>query len=75
MQAHINQNDTVNDTVNSILQLLKENPLISYDDIAKKLGKSRPTVSRKIAELKKQGVIERAGSAKKGSWRIVPKAK
>ena len=62
--------DTVNDTVNSILNLIKENPFISYDEIAKSLKKSRATVSRSIAELKKQGLLERIGADKNGRWQV-----
>ena len=68
LNTHIS--DTVNDTVNLILNLIKEDPLISYDEIAKKLEKSRATVSRKISELKKQGIIERVGADKNGKWII-----
>ena len=63
-------NNTVNDTVNSILKLIKENPFISYDEIAKSLKKSRATVSRNIAELKKRGIIERIGADKNGKWQV-----
>ena len=62
--------DTVNDTVNSILKLIKENPFISYDEIAKSLKKSRATVSRNIAELKKRGLLERIGADKNGRWQV-----
>lgn len=68
LKLHIN--DTVNDTVNLILKLIKENPFISYDEIAKLLKKSRATISRNIAELKKQGILERVGSDKNGKWQI-----
>ena len=68
LNTHIS--DTVNDTVNLILNLIKEDPLISYDEIAKKLEKSRATISRKISELKKQGIIERVGADKNGKWII-----
>lgn len=72
LKLHINDtlNDTVNDTVNLILKLIKENPFISYDEIAKLLKKSRATISRNIAELKKQGILERVGSDKNGKWQI-----
>ena len=68
LNTHIS--DTVTDTVNLILNLIKEDPLISYDEIAKKLEKSRATISRKISELKKQGIIERVGADKNGKWII-----
>ena len=64
------QDDTVNDTVNMILTCIKENPAISYEELAKKTGKSRITISRKLAELKKAGHITRVGADKNGYWRI-----
>ena len=64
------RNDTVNDTVNVILKYIKENPAISYEELAKKTGKSRITISRKLTELKKAGRITRVGAAKNGYWRV-----
>ena len=62
-------NDTVNDTVkNEIMNLMKNNPRITITDIAKALNISRPTVTRKIKELKIDNYIYRIGSDKKGSW-------
>ncbi|MBP5450976.1 MAG: Fic family protein [Treponema sp.] len=63
--------DTVNDTVKLILSLLKENPSISYDELAAKTGKSRVTISRKLAELKKRNLIRRVGADKNGHWEVV----
>lgn len=71
------QDDTVNDTVNNtvndivkneIMNLMKNNPRITITDIAKALNISRPTVTRKIKELKIDNYIYRIGSDKKGSW-------
>ena len=67
------QDDTVNDTVNDIVKnkimsLMKNNPRITITDIAKALNISRPTVTRKIKELKIDNYIYRIGSDKKGSW-------
>ena len=64
------RDDTVNDTVNMILTCIKENPAISYEELAKKTGKSRITISRKLAELKKAGHITRVGADKNGYWRV-----
>lgn len=62
-------NDTVNDIVkNKIMSLMKNNPRITITDIAKALNISRPTVTRKIKELKIDNYIYRIGSDKKGSW-------
>jgi len=53
-----------------ILTCIKENPAISYEELAKKTGKSRITISRKLAELKKAGRITRVGADKNGYWRV-----
>ena len=64
-------NDTVNDTVKLILSLLKENPSISYEELASKTGKSRVTISRKLSELKKNNLIRRMGADKNGHWEVI----
>lgn len=63
-------NDTANDTVKIILSIIKENPFVSYEELALKTGKSRITISRKISELKKNNVIKRVGADKNGYWEI-----
>ena len=62
--------DTINDTINEILSAIKENPALSYEELASKTGKSRITISRKLAELRKAGRITRVGANKNGYWRI-----
>ena len=64
-------NDTVNDTVKLILSLLKENPSISYEELASKTGKSRVTISRKLSQLKRNNLIRRVGADKNGHWEVV----
>ena len=61
---------TVNDTVNAILALIKQNPSITYEDLTEKTGKSRRTISRIITELKTTGTLVRVGSDKSGHWEI-----
>lgn len=58
------------DTVNAILALIKQNPSITYEDLTKKTGKSRRTISRIITELKTTGTLVRVGSDKSGHWEI-----
>ena len=68
MIAVAQKNDTVNDTVNAILALIKQNPSITYEDLTEKTRKSRRTISRIITELKTTGTIARVGSDKTGHW-------
>ena len=62
------QNDTVNDTVFS---LIEKNKQITTKEISEKLGVSLSTIKRKINSLKQSGVLERVGSDKAGYWRIL----
>lgn len=62
------ENDTVNDTVFS---LVKQNKNITAAEISERLNISLSTVKRKIKELKEKGIVERIGSDKTGYWKII----
>ena len=64
-------NDTVNDTVRKIIVEMKKNPLITYDELEKTVGKSRRTITRYVEKLKKRGIVKRIGTDKKGRWEVV----
>ena len=72
-------NDLVNDLVNTnlsktekqIIDIIKVNPHITYDELAAETSKSTATIKRCISSLKKKQCIERIGSDKSGSWKIV----
>lgn len=64
------KNDTVNDTVFSLIQQDKN---ITATQISEHLKISLSTTKRKIKELKEQGIIERIGSDKTGYWKIIEK--
>lgn len=73
-------NDTVSDTANDtvkttptqegIIDLVRKNPLSTYDELAAQLGVGRATVARNIAILKDRGVLERIGEDKNGYWKL-----
>lgn len=67
------QNDTVNDTVNLILELVKASPKITYSELAQKSGKSRATVARAVKKLSDSGIIKRTGADKNGFWIVKEK--
>ena len=58
-------------TQEKILKLIKQNPIITQVEMSKKLGITRDGISYNIKILKDNGVIERVGSTKKGSWKII----
>jgi predicted HTH transcriptional regulator len=59
---------TVNDTV---FGLIKENNTITAAEISERLGISLRTVKRNIKKLKDNGMIDRVGSDKTGSWKVL----
>lgn len=52
----------------SILDLLRANPRLTRSDIAIALSISKGNAHHYLDSLKKQGLIERAGSCKTGHW-------
>ena len=75
------KNDPVNDPVNApvnldeierkILEIIKDNASITRKELSRLLDLSEATIKRKLSNLKQDNVIERLGSDKKGSWRIL----
>ncbi len=72
---HIQFTDPVNDTVkfknNTVFSLIKQNNKITANEISESLKISLSTTKREIKKLKEQGVIERVGSDKTGSWKVL----
>lgn len=80
----ITRNITVNDknviqnitvkltqTQKDILNLIKENPCITQNEIASKLNIARETVNRNMKKLQQEKIIQRLGADKNGSWKIL----
>ena len=53
-----------------ILILIQQDKDISYNEMAKRLNKSRTTVMRNIKKLKELNKLTRIGSDKSGYWKI-----
>ena len=53
-----------------ILLLLKENPSLTQAELSEMMNKSRRAVQMLMKELLDEGVIERKGSKKTGSWLV-----
>ena len=60
----------INQSQNKILNLLNEYPNITMNEIANEIGISTHGIDKNIRYLKRIGLIERAGSRKKGFWVI-----
>ena len=68
-----NKNITVKltQTQKDILNLIKENPCITQNEIASKLNIARETVNRNMKKLQQEKTIQRFGADKNGSWKIL----
>ncbi|MBQ3799748.1 MAG: winged helix-turn-helix transcriptional regulator, partial [Treponema sp.] len=56
-----------------VLALIRQNPSITYEQLAEKAGISRRTVNRLLSELKNKAVLVRVGADKGGHWEIMEK--
>ena len=52
----------------AIINILKENPTTTQEEIATKINKSLRTVKSYMAEMQNKGLIERKNSKKNGEW-------
>lgn len=58
-------------TEDKIIEQLKSNPQHSAKTLADVIGITQKGIEKQLAKLKKQGKIERIGSAKGGSWKVL----
>lgn len=58
-----------------LLLLLKENPSLTQVELAEMMDKSRRTIQKIIKYLVEEGLIERIGFKKTGSWIVKNVAK
>ncbi len=54
-----------------VLEYLKENPIATRNEIAKKVGKAQRTVQRAFDRLKEAGKIIRIGNNVTGYWKVI----
>jgi len=65
--------ESLTETKIQILNLIKQKPDITRNEMAISINKSEGLIKYYLSELKKQGFISREGSAKKGRWIILKK--
>ena len=61
----------LNKTEKATIGILLEDAYVTADDIAQKLEVTKRTAERALSGLQKKGYIERIGSKRDGSWRVV----
>lgn len=54
-----------------LLNLIRGNPSVTYDELAVQTHKNRKMVQRHINTLKKTGYLRRSGSPKGGHWELI----
>ena len=64
----INVGIKLSDTHLKILDIMKNNPKTTLDNIAEMTGLKRRTIERKVKNLRDSGAVERIGSNKDGEW-------
>ncbi len=60
----------LNITQNRIVEIMRDNPQITISELSKIIGMNNSGIKKNIAKLKEDGVIERVGSDKSGSWKV-----
>lgn len=60
-------------TTQMIIDLTRDNPRITYDEIARETGKSRVTVKRYVQRFQNEVTISRDGGKRHGRWIISDK--
>ena len=60
----------VNKKMTELLNLIKENPFYTYDELAKIMNCTRETVRVNLRKLETRDLICRIGSDKNGHWEI-----
>ena len=53
--------------------LIKENPQITYRELAETLGLTEDGIFWNVKQLRKRGLLRRIGGRKEGYWEIVEK--
>jgi ATP-dependent DNA helicase RecG len=59
--------------VERILDVIKNNPKITQNELAEIAGLTRRGIEWNLAKLKEKGIIKRIGPAKGGYWEVVEK--
>ena len=61
--------DTLNKKENLIINIMRNNPYVTINEISKELSLSRSTIIRYTNKLSDEGIILRVGSNKSGYWK------
>jgi predicted HTH transcriptional regulator len=62
---------TTEKTTEKILCIMKNNPRVTYRELAETLAMSEDGIYWSVKQLRKQGLLRRIGGRKEGYWEIV----
>ncbi|MBP5175067.1 MAG: winged helix-turn-helix domain-containing protein, partial [Treponema sp.] len=54
-----------------IIEIMKNTPNITLQEIAEKLNRSKRAVEMQVKKLREQGIIQRIGADKNGHWEVI----
>lgn len=60
-------------TKNLIINMMKENPSITMQQLAEKIGVTPKAIEKQIMRLRAVGTIQREGSNRSGTWKVIEK--
>jgi len=63
--------DTTQKSTQKILDLIRENPYVTTQEMADSIGIIRRTIAKHIRSLQDKGIIKRIGPDKGGHWEVV----
>ena len=55
----------------AIINIIKNNPLVKQDEIAKQINKSLRTVKTRMLEMQDKGLIARKNGKRNGEWIVL----
>ena len=55
----------------AIINILKSNPKITQEELAKKIGKTKRTAIRNTTEMQAKGLIRRKNGKRNGEWEVL----
>ena len=62
---------TTENTTEKILCIIKNNPRVTYRELAEALAMTEDGIYWSVKQLRKQGLLHRIGGRKEGYWQVV----
>jgi len=63
--------DTTQKSTQKILDLIRENPYVTTQEMADTIGIIRRTIAKHIKSLQEKGIIKHIGPDKGGDWKVI----